>query len=226
MLTGADIRRFRRALGVNQTEFARRMGLAQSTLSLIEVGRIAVGDEHVQQLLAKFHSPTDKPTFAEFLTEIEKGRAESQAALHAPGTRYLTLTAWRWDNTFDLSRVPPRDTAADLVTVRATDHPVIALQMPRQSEHWADGETLVFEQCRAEDLSDGAICLVQSRGMRGRGLRTSICVVRAAQAKRGRAVQFEPVVPAGPFIAAASDNLVALLRLIHRSVCVAAHARV
>ncbi|MEA5002645.1 MAG: helix-turn-helix transcriptional regulator [Christensenella sp.] len=49
------IKEIRRAVGLNQIEFAKRLGLSQSTLAMIEVGRRSFGDKHVKLICSEFH---------------------------------------------------------------------------------------------------------------------------------------------------------------------------
>jgi transcriptional regulator with XRE-family HTH domain len=216
VLTGSDLRRYRKLLGMTQTQFARQLGLAQATLSQIEGGRIALSNEHLQKLGERFKSARFKPTFAEFQRGVEQGMSQSQAALAAPRARYCTLSVWAWEDGFDLGRVPAPDSAVDLVTVRACDKPVIALQVGRQTDHWEAGETFVFEQCSRDDVQDGDICLLQVRPPRARATKTMIAIAHIAPGKRGRALHFEPVSPSGAIFAPIDDSLLGILRAIYR----------
>lgn len=49
------IKEIRRALGLNQIEFAKRLGLSQSTLAMIEVGRRSFSDKHIKLICSEFH---------------------------------------------------------------------------------------------------------------------------------------------------------------------------
>lgn len=215
MLTGSHLRHYRKLLGLNQTEFARRLGLAQATISQIEAGRIALSNDHVEKLAEKFNSARLSPTFTEFKRDVERGSTDCQAALLDARSRFQTLTVWQWDAAFDLARVPSPEDAVDVVTVRAGDEPAIAIRVGRRTKHWEAGDTFVFERCGLPDVDDGEVCLVQSRTPRSRGTRTMIAVARVLPAKRGRNVHFAPISPAGSSFAA-DDNLVTLLRAIYR----------
>ncbi|MCL2608541.1 MAG: helix-turn-helix domain-containing protein [Treponema sp.] len=48
------IRLVRKALGLNQGDFARRIGLTQNTVSMIELGKIALTDKNVKLICATF----------------------------------------------------------------------------------------------------------------------------------------------------------------------------
>jgi transcriptional regulator with XRE-family HTH domain len=215
VLTGSHLRQYRKLLGLNQTEFARRLGFSQTTISQIEAGRISLSNEHVQKLADKFSSARLSRPFPDFKRDVEKGAVDCQAALSDPQGRFVTLMVWRWDAAFDLARVPSPEDAVDVVTVRAGDQPAIAIRVGRRTKHWEAGETFVFERCNRPDVDDGEICLVQSRTPRSRGTRTMIAVARAFPAKRGRNLHFAPVSPVGSSFAA-DDNLVTLLRAIYR----------
>jgi hypothetical protein len=123
---------------------------------------------------------------------------------------------WRWQEGFDLARTLTPDQAAGVITIEATGAPAIAFAMPRKSPHWTAGEVLVFERSRVEDVRDGELCLVQARAPRGDGTRTHIAVAHLAPAKRGRALNFEPVSPPGPIFAADAERLIGLLRAVFR----------
>lgn len=135
----------------------------------------------------------------------------------ALGSRFLTLTVWRWEDGFDLARPPAPDQAVDLVTVRATDQPAIALAMSKATEHWTKGEILVFEKGRQEDFRDGDICVLQVRLPRAKGARTMLAAAHVAPDKRGKAIQFQPISPAGPLLGPADDAIVGLLRAFYRA---------
>ena len=94
MLSGSDIRRYRKMLGMTQADFARQLGLAQATLSQIEGGRIALSDEHVQQLDDRFRLGKPALSFKEFKRDAERSMASNQAALSAPHGRYTTFVVW------------------------------------------------------------------------------------------------------------------------------------
>ncbi|BDF59216.1 hypothetical protein CE91St36_20330 [Christensenellaceae bacterium] len=49
------IKEIRRALGLNQMEFAKRLGLSQSSLAMIEVGRRSFSDKHIKLICSAFH---------------------------------------------------------------------------------------------------------------------------------------------------------------------------
>jgi len=76
--------------------FAKRLDLAQSTLSLIEGGRIAVSQEHLARLTSEFTGPEFKPSFKDFQAAIIKEAVSEQATLTAPGTGHMTLPVWAW----------------------------------------------------------------------------------------------------------------------------------
>lgn len=49
------IKQIRGALGLNQTEFAKQLGLSQSTLAMIEVGKRNFSDKHIKIICSTFN---------------------------------------------------------------------------------------------------------------------------------------------------------------------------
>lgn len=49
------IKQIRSALGLNQTEFAKQLGLSQSTLAMIEVGKRNFSDKHIKIICSTFN---------------------------------------------------------------------------------------------------------------------------------------------------------------------------
>jgi len=215
-VTGADIRRYRKAISQTQIRFAERLGISQAALSMIEQGRTAISDEHLRRLTERFDAPEYRPAFREFLRKLEASRAESQAALDTPRSRYLTLTVWAWEEGIDLSRAMSPEQAVELMTIRTPDEPAIAFAMPKKSQFWAEGEVFAFERCAREDVRDGDVCMVQVRPPRARATRTMIGVAHSAPAKRGRSVQIEPVSPPGPIFPVEDESVIGVFRAVYR----------
>lgn len=212
MISGAGIRRYRKAIRMGQIAFAETMGVSQSTLSALETGRIAISADHIESLKQHFDAPGFAPTFTEFLGLIQREQAGSQAALSAPENRFLTLTLWRWEDGLDLSQRPAPDRARGLVTVRAIDNPAIAFEMNRRTERWEKGEILVFEGCEPQELEDGELCLVQVKRPRAKGSQTMIASVLVSRPSQQRRCRFEPISPSSqPF----SDDEVTIVAVLH-----------
>jgi transcriptional regulator with XRE-family HTH domain len=216
VLNGADIRRYRKTIRLTQVEFAERMGVSQSALSLLESGRIAVSEDHVGQLRQQFGGREFKPSFPKFLEDLEVSRKAAQAALTTATGRYLTLTVWRWEDGFDLSHPPGPECAVNVVTVRATDLPTIAFQMPRASTHWAKNEILVFEECQPDELADGDICLLQVATSRSRVPRTTIGLAQLGATSNSPST-ITPLKGRGSVMRADSESVRALLRVSFRA---------
>lgn len=157
--------------------------------------------------------PRCEPRFSKFVEDLERSRAEGQAALSAPMARHVTLTVWAWLEGFDLSRAPGGDQAVGLVTVRSTPNDMIAFQMGEATEAWCAGEILVFETCERSQIRDGDVCLSQVKTSRGRGTQTMVTIAHLAPAVRGNTLQLEPVTPPGPIFSAGED-LIACLRAV------------
>ncbi len=49
------IKEIRNALSMNQTEFAQHLGLSQSTLAMIEVGKRTFNDKHIKIICSTFN---------------------------------------------------------------------------------------------------------------------------------------------------------------------------
>jgi transcriptional regulator with XRE-family HTH domain len=212
LLTGLDLRRFRKLIGLTQAEFAARMQLAQATLSQIEGGRIRLSHEHVQQARELFSAPEFSPSFDEFVKQLELG---GLGAVPETDQLHWTVPVWAFNDTFDLARRPAPAEAVDLILVRAQQQPVIALRMERASDHWKQGELFVFARCGANDVTNGDVCLLHARGARGRPPRTILALARVLQTQRGQTYQFEPIRPGGPMLPA-DDAIQATFRAVYR----------
>ncbi len=211
MITGADIRRYRKSIGFNQVDFADQMGLSQSGLSQLESGRIAVSDEHLAQLGDRFSDHE----FEAFLGKRATTRDASRRALTSTTGKYLSLTVFPWEEGYDLGQVPSPDQAVDLVTIRATSKATIAFQMPRESVHWVRGEILVFEECRSDGILDQDICLIQVKPPRARTSKTVLAVARLTS-KRGSLPHLTPIVPRSPTLSARDESIMVLMRAVFR----------
>lgn len=216
MISGSDIRRYRKAINLSQVDFAEQLGLSQSALSQLEGGRTGVSDEHITLLRGRFGEAHLPQIFSDFLREIERSRSQGQAAATAPDSRWLALTVWAWQEGFDLGQTPSPDQAVDMVLVRPGDASVIAFRIEKRSQYWAAGEILVFEQTSAQEVNDGELCLVRVQHPRARGMRTLIAVAHFTHPKRGRTLRFEPISPAGAALPADDGRVIAVFRAIYR----------
>jgi len=216
MLTGTDVRRYRKQLGLSQIDFARQVGIAQATLSQIEIGQITLSDDHLKKLERAFRGPKYELSFAEFQRQAEQEHAERLSALMARQDQYVTLRAWRWSESFDLDAVPPSDGDAGLVMVRSSGRPLAAVQLNRRSAHWGAGEILVFEHCQRNDVEEGDICLVKAKPPRARRAKTMIALAHKTPSKHGRVLQFEPLSPVSAVFTATDETVQVYLRAIFR----------
>lgn len=160
-MKGSDVRRYRRSIGLNQARFARRLGVTQSALSRFEAGRIALSDEHVERLVQNFTAADFKLPFAEFLRQINHEAELDHPALTTELGRQLLLTVWRWEDGFDLFRIPAAGSAVGSVMIPFTKRATIAFEMPRSTDRWSKGEVLVFEECGLTEIRGGDSCLIQ-----------------------------------------------------------------
>ena len=237
MITGADIRRYRKELGLTQRDFAEKLCMSQAALSLIEKGRTALSEEHLQRLAEHFVHTEFDPGFDEFVHRLGEASANLATALDTPGSRHLTLTVWQWSEDLDLSRPFKPTQAVDLITVGSTNEASVAFRMSTESPYWAKGDVLVFEGCRLDDLRDGSLCLVQlsmpkmkkskeqvagAKNKRrnaipaGPATEAIIAITHVAAQKRGRSVQFEPLSPRRPILMFDQDQFLAIFRAVYR----------
>lgn len=49
------IKEIRKALNISQTEFAKKIGLSQATLAMIEVGKRTFNDKHIKLICSTFN---------------------------------------------------------------------------------------------------------------------------------------------------------------------------
>jgi transcriptional regulator with XRE-family HTH domain len=78
MQSGADIRKYRKALKLSQREFSAKLKLSQATLSLTESGKIGVSNTVTDRLRAVFNKPEYKPRFDEFCRRVDSERKGAQ----------------------------------------------------------------------------------------------------------------------------------------------------
>ncbi len=87
------LKELRRALGMNQNDFAKRLGLSQSTLAMIEVGKRNFNEKHLKLVCSAFKVSEKwlrtgegemfdaSPYEGEFLSIFEELRPETQQYL-------------------------------------------------------------------------------------------------------------------------------------------------
>jgi len=218
MLSGADVRKFRQALGKSQRVFAAELGLSQGMLSLIELGRTPVTDEHLRRLRDSFNEASFRPTFEDFVRELQKSRRLGQAMLgYRPGCNAI-LTVWRWRDDVDLSVPPPPDDAVSTVSLHVQPDEAIAFQMKGKTQWWEKDEILVFARADREDCRDQDLCLVQLRRPRHKAPQTALAVARISGGRKERVFQLQPIRgAAAPVLTPEPDELLALLRCVYRA---------
>jgi transcriptional regulator with XRE-family HTH domain len=175
LITGNDIRRYRKALGLRQAEFASLFEISQSAFSRLESGKIAVSGAHFDFLKKRFRAPEFDPTFADFVRQAAREKTKDLVFLDPTVGRHLLLSVWQWEEGFDLTRAPNSEQAVGLVTIPATDKATIAFQMPRSSQKWLKGDIFVFEESKQADVREGDLCLVHYQ--RGRNVKTNLAEV-------------------------------------------------
>jgi transcriptional regulator with XRE-family HTH domain len=76
MLAGAQLRRFREQRGVTRAEAAETIGAADTTISRMELGRVAL-KEHSVSVLLSFYGVEDQQERAGFLERVRETNAQS-----------------------------------------------------------------------------------------------------------------------------------------------------
>src|SRR5205085_2622729 len=102
-------------IGLNQVDFARRLGVKQSALSMMESGRMAVSADRMVVLRREFAGSAISLSFQQFEKELKLRQGIAHPALTSPMAGYLTLPIWRWVTGFDLGRMPSEGQTVGLV---------------------------------------------------------------------------------------------------------------
>lgn len=217
MASGADIRKYRRALKLSQQQFAKKLGLSQATLSLTESGKAGVSDTVTARLNEEFNKPQYKPRFEEFCRRVDKERKGAQTLVGNPRVNHSTLPVWLWEDGFDLGSTPSTLEWRGVVTVRVPSEEAIAFEMPKGSGAWVTGEILVFRATSLDDCNGGELCLVQLRRPRARAATTLIATLRRDSSSRRRSFSFEPGNSEEESFAAEPERIDAILRCVFRA---------
>lgn len=215
-MIGADLRRFRRAIGWNQIEFAEVLGVTQSALSQMESGRYGLSEHHLDTLKAQFNNPDITPTFNEYCKQLEDRRSAALGAVEAPHTRFTVLVVWDWEEGFDLSTPLPRDQSVGLIAIDASDRPAIAIRLKSRTQWWNKNEILAFELCSLDEPRNESICLLQLQSQRGKSSKTMIAISRPTTDRRGPRHRFLPVSPSGSLFAPEPENVLAVMKATFR----------
>jgi transcriptional regulator with XRE-family HTH domain len=217
MLTGTDLRRYRRAIGLNQEQLAERLGVSQSTLSLLEGGRIPLADSYLDKLNEQFNRASVKVKFADYVRRVEEERREGLALVGNAAVSYATIPVWRWEPNFDLGSPASALTPQAWITVRAPSDEVIAFRMPKGSAWWADGEILAFLRTEPARAPTGALALVQLAIPKVRVPHTTLVLVRWVGPTSQRVLQFEPAEKPEGLFTPAIDQVEGFLKCFFRA---------
>ena len=217
MQSGADIRKYRKALKLSQREFSAKLELSQATLSLTESGKIGVSDTVTDRLRAVFNKPEYKPRFDDFCRRVDSERKGAQTLVGNPLVNHSTLPVWLWEDGFDLGSAPSTLEWRGVVTVRVPTEDAIAFEMPKGSGAWVAGEILVFRTVSLDACNGGELCLVQHRRPRARAATALFATLRRDSSVRRRSFSFEPGNPEEESFAADPDRIDAILRCVYRA---------
>ncbi len=216
MESGADIRKYRKALKLSQRVFSAKLKLSQATISLTESGKIGVSDTVTDRLREVFNKPEYKPRFDDFRRRVDSERKGAQTLVGSPLVNHSTLPVWLWEDGFDLGSAPSTLEWRGVVTVRVPTEDAIAFEMPKGSGVWVAGEILVFRRSSLDACRGGELCLVQHRRPRTRAATTLIATLRRNASTRRRSFSFEPCDPEESTFAADPVRLETLLQCLFR----------
>jgi len=208
------LRRYRRALGLRQADFAKRVGVTQAAVSLLEAGRMPLSEALAQTIWNEFDRPGVRPRLGRFL---EQQASEQRQSAPMASRSFTTLPVFTWTPRLDLEDDPGTMPTRGLVTVLlAPGSRALVLEMPEKTDAWVSGEILVFavcgvEHCRADDL-----CLLRPARSRRRNATVVARVVRP-RGKSMAARHFEPLLPKGPRVPARADAVKDVLRCVYRA---------
>jgi transcriptional regulator with XRE-family HTH domain len=211
-VTGELVRRYRKLLGLQQSEFAERWGLTQGALSQIESGRLGISHERASLLSTTFSGTKGELAFKRFLGQFSVERRGSLPLVGHPSATFSTLTVWRWDEDLDLATDPIGLEQAGLITLRLQPGArALALEVP------IDGaaETLVFSPVEFVDLRSGDLVLHQTAGERTGP--SVIATVEHRGQTSSRRTRFRPILPKGKPREVRPSDLTGLLRCVYRA---------
>lgn len=163
LITGELVRRYRKLIGLQQSEFANRWGLSQGALSQIEGGRLAISEDRATLLAKAFAGKGGEVPFPQFAQQFSRERRQSLPLVGHPTASYATLVAWRWSEDIDLAAEPVGLAPAGLVTLRL-EQGVRALAFDAPLEPDERHETLVFVPTPFAEIASGDLVLYQRAG--------------------------------------------------------------
>lgn len=214
-ITGELIRRYRRLLGLQQTEFAERWGLTQGALSQIEGGLLGISEERAGLLAKTFTGKGGELPFSRFAQQFTRERKESLPLIGHPAASFTTLVVWRWSDAMDLAAEPVGIEPAGLVTLRL-DQGERALAVEALLETDDRPETLVFVPAPFAGIQSGDLVLYQ-RAVDG----PSTAVIASAEHSgqtSSRRTRFRSILPRERRPREVRpEDLTALLRCVYRA---------
>jgi transcriptional regulator with XRE-family HTH domain len=215
LITGEVVRRYRRLLGLQQTEFAARWGLTQSALSQIEGGRLGISDERAELLAKAFAGIGDEMPFSRFAQQFTRERKASLPLVGHPAASYTTLVVWRWTDGIDLAAEPVGLQPAGLVTLRIdAGARAFAVEAPVAAEE--RHETLVFVPVPFSEIESDDLILYQ-RSSHGPATAAIASVEHIGQTS-SRRTRFQPILPLEKKAREVRpQELTALLRCVYRA---------
>lgn len=213
MLSGADLRKYRKKLGLSQHDMAKALGVSQASLSQVESGKLAISSKLQAKMEKEFGKAKYPVRYPDFARTVEKERQSQQTLVGNPDVTFQLLPVWEWEDNFDLSAAPSSLERRGVAAVRTIPDGAIAFAMPKGSALWAEGEILVFTRASLKECRTGDLCLVQVRPARSSSVRSMIVSVRQEES----GPHFEPANRTEPTIAADPRRIEGLLKCVYRA---------
>lgn len=209
-IPGQVVRAYRERLGVSQAAFAGLLGVSQSLISAVEVGRGPVSRKLTRTLRARSESGVLRPGFQEFLDEggIERGLLELDFGVARPIPLVL------WAPRIDLSKAPDAG-AGERVWVPGITDEMRAFRFTPPPSSLAPDTMAVFRPAELADLVREQLVLLQLRGRHAkRPLLAGVGHLGRAvttRAKGGLHCQFEAATANVPIIDLTERSVAVLL---------------
>jgi len=198
-IAGQVLRAYRERLQLSQQEFAERLGVSQSLISTVEVGRGPVSRKMLRLLRERGEAGVLRPSFGDYLKEgtVDRGALETDFGVARP----IPLESWA--PRINLNK-PPASDVAERIWVPGIVEGVRAFRFTPSPSTITPDTVAVFRPTSLRELGREQAVLVQLRPKHG----TRELVAGAAHL--GRAIitrargeilcHFEPSAPNAPIV--------------------------
>lgn len=209
-IPGRVIGAFRERLGVSQDALADLIGVSQSLISAVEIGRGPVSRRLLRILRAKSEAGVLNPGFHEFLAEgsVELSLLDVDLGVARP----IPLLAW--NERLDLLEVPDPG-AGERIWVPGLSDDMRGFRFVPAPNPLAPDTVAVFRRSQFRDLKREQIALLQLKAKKGhRGFPAGVGHLGRAVTSRSKGkviVQFEPTTANVPIIDLTERSVAVLL---------------